>query len=329
MYILAFETSCDDTSCAIFEDDKLLSLKTYSQIEEHNKTKWVVPEVAARLHANNIFAVLDEVFEWTNLKIDDINYIVCTKEPGLLPSLLVGLTVSKTIWKLLNKPVIYVNHIKAHIFANYLERKEEDIIFPSLCLTVSGWHNEIYLWKSMFEFELLGESLDDASGEAFDKVAKMLDLWYPGWPIVSKIASEYTWVYNQIFPRVLLYWDNSSNFSFSWLKSAVKREIDSRIAQKWELTLEDKKEICFEFEQIVVDILKTRIFEVCKKNDIKSIVIAWGVSANNKLKDEIMEKWKELWYNVVHPVHPRYSQDNAAMIWIYWYYLIKYWKNET
>ncbi|MDD3120195.1 MAG: tRNA (adenosine(37)-N6)-threonylcarbamoyltransferase complex transferase subunit TsaD, partial [Candidatus Gracilibacteria bacterium] len=251
------------------------------------------------------------------------DYIVCTKEPGLLPSLLVGLSVANTFGKLLGIPVVEINHIKAHIFANYLEREEKDLEFPALCLTVSGGHNEIYLWKSMFDLELIGESLDDAAGEAFDKVAKMLDLEYPGGPIISRLSSEYTGEFRGIFPKVLLKNENIQNFSFSGLKSAVKREIDSRLEKKGKLTLEDKKEIAFEFEKVTVDTLKTRLFEIAKKLNIKNLVLAGGVSANNRLKDEIVKEGEKTGIKVLCPVSNVYSQDNAAMVGIYGYYLVK------
>ena len=149
MKILAFETSCDDTSVAIFEDDKLLFMDTASQIKIHNITGGVVPEVAAREHANAIFEVLENVLVWAWVSLEEIDYIAVTKTPGLMPSLLTGLTVAKTLSNILWKKVIEINHIEAHIFANFMERKSEDIDFPLVCLTVSGWHNEIY-WKKKY-----------------------------------------------------------------------------------------------------------------------------------------------------------------------------------
>jgi len=174
MLLLAFETSCDDTSVALFEDTKLLAMNTKSQIREHQATVGVVPEVAARLHANNIFEVLEKTLADAGKTYKDIEYIVCTVEPGLLPSLLVGMTVAKTLAHSLNIPLIPINHIQAHIFANLLERNLEDIRFPVMCLTISGGHNELYYWKDLFDLERIAETRDDASGEAFDKVAKMM-----------------------------------------------------------------------------------------------------------------------------------------------------------
>lgn len=355
MYILAFETSCDDTSIAIFENSNLVDMETISQIKEHEDTCWVVPEVAARLHSNNIFIALDNILSRTWIKLEQFDYIVCTEEPGLLPSLYVGLTTANSLSRILFKPLILVNHIEAHIFANLLERNIDEIIFPSIVLTVSGWHNELYIWKSLFELELIGETQDDSAGEAFDKVAKMMWLGFPGGPVISRLSSEFLWDFQGIFPRVLLEKD-SLNFSFSWLKSAVKREIDKRIenwklkienteVENWKLkiendwiiqtkylqdiqevekflSLEDKRQIAYEFENTVVDILTTKLIAAAKKYWINSLVLAWWVSANSRLKDSISVKAKENNFTFIHPKKIVYSQDNAAMVWMLWYYKI-------
>jgi len=270
MKILAFETSCDDTSVAVFEDEKLLFMDTSSQIRIHNITGWVVPEVAAREHANAIFEVLENILVWAKIKLEEIDYIAVTKTPGLIPSLLTWLTVAKTLWNILNVRIIEINHIEAHIFANYLERKEGDIVFPLVCLTVSWWHNEIYYMENKFSMQKLGWTTDDAAWEAFDKVAKMMWLGYPWGPIISKLAKEYKIPYlayskedeqknkKDLFPRVWLKKDEY-DFSFSGLKSAVKREIDKRVKEKWSLSLEDKKEIAFEFESAVTEVLAYKL----------------------------------------------------------------------
>ncbi|EKE29053.1 MAG: hypothetical protein ACD_2C00241G0006 [uncultured bacterium (gcode 4)] len=358
MYILAFETSCDDTSIAIFKDSELLAMDTKSQIKEHLPTCWVVPEVAARLHANNVFLVLETVLSKAQINLEEIDYIACTERPWLQPSLYVWLTVAQTLSRLLNKPFLLINHIQAHIFANLLERKLEDINFPSICLTVSWWHNEIYILKSLFDMELIWQTQDDSAWEAFDKVAKMMWVWFPGWPMISKLASEYKWAFRWIFPRVLLEkW--SLDFSFSWLKSAVKREIDRRIAEnkknntanepneiniddswiseilpnklkysqdiEWAnkyLTQEDKTEIAFEFQETVIDILSTKLFSAAEKFSIRSLALAGWVSANESLKSKISKMAIEKGCTFVHPIKPVYSQDNAAMVGILAYYKI-------
>ncbi len=326
MKILALETSCDDTSIALFEDDKMIYMDTASQVKIHNETWWVVPEVAAREHANSIFWVLENVLEKTWVKLEDVDYIGVTTTPWLLPSLLTWTTVASTISTVLSIPIIAINHIQAHIFSNFLERKESDINFPLACLTVSWWHNEIYLMKSLWEMEKLWQTSDDAWWEAFDKAAKMMWLWYPGWPIISKLSAEYEanwWISKWLFPRVWLikreFW-----FSFSWLKSSVKREVDKRISEKWQLTLEDKRELSFEFENAITEVLSWKLIEAARQNNLKTVMLAWWVSANNKLKDKIKELSEKEDINFIYPTKLTYCMDNAAMVWILTYYKIKH-----
>ena len=326
MYILAFETSCDDTSIAIFEDDKLIAMDTDSQISIHNKTGWVVPEVAAREHANNIFRVLTNVLKHANLTLDKIDYIWVTINPGLLPSLLTGTTVAWTISTVLNKKIIPINHIEAHIFSNFLEREEKEIEFPLVCLTVSWGHNDIYHMKSMFDIEKLWASLDDAGWEAFDKAAKMMWLEYPGWPVISRLSEEYEkewWKSTGLFPRVWLV-KREMNFSFSGLKSSVKREVDKRKEENWKITLDDQKEISFEFENAVTEVMAWKIIEAAKQKWVKTVMLAGWVSANNKLKEVISKLAKKERLNFIFPTKNVYCMDNAAMVGINTYYKIKY-----
>lgn len=328
MKILAFETSCDDTSIAIFEDDKLVAMDTDSQIPIHNKTGWVVPEVAAREHANNIFRVLTNVLEKANMTLEEIDYIWVTVNPWLLPSLLTWTTVAWTISTVLNKKIIPINHVEAHIFSNFLEREEREIQFPLACLTVSWWHNDIYLMKSMWDMQRIGSTSDDAWWEAFDKAAKMMWLEYPGGPIISKLAAEYEaewWKSCELFPRVWLI-KREYNFSFSGLKSSVKREVDKRISEKWSLTLEDKKEISFEFENAVTEVLAWKLMYAALEHNLKTVILAWGVSANTKLKNEIQKLAEKKWIKFIYPIKNLYCMDNAAMVWINTYYKVKYWK---
>ncbi len=323
MKILAIETSCDDTSMAIFENDNLLALDTKSQIKIHNLTSWVVPEIAAREHENAIFEVCENVLKNSNTKIEDIDYIAVTKEPGLIPSLLTWITFAKTLSNILKKPYIEINHIKWHIFSNFLERKETDIKFPLVCLTVSGWHNDIYFMNSMWEIEKMWSSNDDAAWESYDKVAKMMGLEYPGWPIISKLASEYKQIKKDIFPRVFLKKDEF-DFSFSWLKSAVKREVDKRVLELGFLSNLDKQEISFEFQEAVNEVLTYKLINASIKKNTKTIMLAGGVSANDNLKEKIKKRSIEKDLNFIHPIKNLYSMDNAAMIWILAYYMIKY-----
>lgn len=353
MYILAFETSCDDTSVAIFKDSELLFMDTASQIKIHNTTWWVVPEVAAREHANAIFWVLDNVLNKINtspltpllkgegnskLSLEEIDYIAVTMTPGLIPSLLTGITVARSLSNILKIPFIEINHIEAHIFANFIERKREDINYPLVCLTVSWWHNEIYFMKDMWSFDKLGWTTDDAAWEAFDKVAKMMWLGYPWGPIISKLAGKYetsakslSWILTpsqeqgatkkDLFPRVWLA-KKEFNFSFSWLKSAVKREIDKRESEKWELTIEDKREIAYEFENAVTEVLAYKLLYAWEEKRVKTVMLAWWVSANDKLNNLIREGSEKKWLDFISPTKKIYSMDNAAMVWMNAYYKV-------
>lgn len=327
MKILAFETSCDDTSVAILENDKLLSMSTRTQLE-HDITGGVVPEVAARSHANAIFPCLEDVFTETGLTIDDIDYIACTREPGLQPSLLTGMTVARTLSESNNIPLIWINHIESHIFANFLEREKSEIIFPSVVLTISWGHTELYFWKSLYEMEILGQTQDDAVGEAYDKVAKMMWLGFPGGAKIAKLADifrnntnislEEKNFYKKLFPRAFLE-KNSLNFSFSGLKSAVKRYIDSNFPQN-DL---DFSIIAYAFEEAVFDVLITKFLNSAEQKNVKSLVLAGWVSANSELKSRLQEESKKKWYNFIAPKKNIYSQDNAAMIWIRAFYEIQ------
>lgn len=328
MKILAIETSCDDTSLAIFENDKLLSLDTKSQIKIHEITGWVVPEVAAREHANAIFEVLENVLKTSKTTLKEIDYIAVTSTPWLIPSLLTWITVARTLAKVLNKPILELNHIQWHIFSNFLDRQENDIKFPLVCLTVSGWHNDIYYMNSMWEMEKIWSSTDDAAWESYDKVAKMMWLWYPWGPIISKLSREYVEMWfitssnSSLFPRVWLKKDEF-DFSFSWLKSAVKREVDKRILEKWELSLEDKKEISYEFQNAVNEVLAYKLISWALEKKVKTIMLAGWVSANDDLKNKIQVfAWKNN-LEFIHPIKNLYCMDNAAMIWILAYYKIK------
>ena len=340
MKILAFETSCDDTSIALFEDNVLVSMDTASQIKIHNLTGGVVPEIASREHANIIFEVLDTVLKNSNSCLEEIDYIAVTTFPGLIPSLLTGITVASTLSQTLKIPVLEIDHIQAHIFSNFLERQESDIAFPLVCLTVSGGHNEVYYMKDMWNREKLGQTQDDAAGEAFDKVSKMMWLGYPGGPIVSKLAGEYepplTPSYQRedkrgsispdkgrikrgLFPRVFLekseFW-----FSFSGLKSAVKREVDKR----WDLTLEDQKEISFEFQSAVNEVLCYKLMEAARQKRVQTVLLAGWVSANDNLNARIMAESQKRGLSFFAPVKKLYCMDNAAMIGVLAYYRIKY-----
>ncbi len=370
MKILAFETSCDDTSIALFENEKLISMHTKSQIKIHNKTGWVVPEVASREHANVIFGVLDEVLREGRVKglfsqkhtlsgnsdlLKEIDYIAVTTHPGLVPSLLTGITVASTLSQALGIPIVPIDHIEAHIFSNWLERDESEIAFPLVCLTVSGGHNELWYMSDMWTKEKLGQTQDDAAWEAYDKVAKMMGLWYPGGPIISQLAEEYSsphlWISSPLeerraavsssldkerverglFPRVFLQ-KSEFGFSFSGLKSAVRREIEKRIWEKLTqdrsletgLSEEDKQEISYEFQSAVNEVLSYKLLEAARQKWVQTILLAGWVSANDDLNQKISSEAHKLWLTFLAPKKKLYCMDNAAMIGIVAYYRIKH-----
>lgn len=323
MYILAFETSCDDTSVAIMRDSNCIAMSTRTQLE-HSSTGWVVPEVAARSHANAIFPCIEDVFRETGLNLEDIDIIACTSQPWLLPSLLTGMTVAKTLALSLNKPILWIDHIESHIFANYLDRPDDSIAFPAVVLTVSWWHTEIYYWKSQFELKCVWQTRDDAAGEAFDKVSKMMWLWFPGGAMIARLAQEFraSWMnsgWKRLFPEVLLESD-SLDFSFSGIKTAVKREVDKEIMVSWILSEEFQRKIAYEFEETVTDILSKKLLRAHMKFDSKTILLAGWVSANTVLKEKIVRLLAWIWVPFLAPKKILYSMDNAAMVGIRAYY---------
>ncbi len=358
MKILAFETSCDDTSVAIFEDEKLIAMDTASQIKIHNKTWWVVPEVAAREHANVIFEVIENVLNKAKIKLEEIDYIWVTTNPWLIPSLLTWVVVASSFSEILQIPIIPINHIQAHVFANFLERKEEEIKFPLVCLTVSWGHNDIYYMEDMWSMEKIWSSWDDAAWELFDKVAKMMNLPYPWWPVISEYAKNYLEKNNNIqkkslFPRVWL--DKEKyDFSFSGLKTNIKREVDKRKFKKYLeknndkkdliiekankkdlkflekiiLDTEDLEEISYETQNAINEVLAYKLLNAAKNYKVKNILLAGGVSANDNLKNIIKDFAIKNNYNFLYPIKKIYSMDNAAMVWILTYYKIKYKKFE-
>ena len=305
MIILAIESSCDETAMAIVEDGrKILSNTVYTQIAIHTMYGGVVPEVASREHIKKVTYVLDDALKQANLSLDDIDAVAVTKEPGLIGSLMVGVNTAKTISLCFNKPLIYVNHIHGHIYANYLE---EDFTFPLLALVVSGGHTELVLMKDHMDFEILGETLDDAVGEAYDKVARVVNVGYPGGPIIDKMAHIGTPTYP--LPHIKLSKD-SLDFSFSGLKSAVIN-LCHNANQRGETI--DANNLAASFQNAVVDVLVSKTSKAATMYDVKQVIIAGGVAANKGLRSAMKEKMDELGIKLTVPEF-KYCTDNAAMI---------------
>ena len=305
MIILAIESSCDETAMAIVEDGrKILSNTVYTQIAIHTMYGGVVPEVASREHIKKVTYVLDEVLKQANMTLDDIDAVAVTKEPGLIGSLMVGVNTAKTISLCFNKPLIYVNHIHGHIYANYLE---EDFTFPLLALVVSGGHTELVLMKDHMDFEILGETLDDAVGEAYDKVARVVNVGYPGGPIIDKMASQGVPVYP--LPHIKLSKD-SLDFSFSGLKSAVIN-LCHNANQRGETI--DANNLAASFQTAVIDVLVSKTSKAATMNNVKQVIIAGGVAANKGLRSAMQEAMNNLNIKLTVPQF-KYCTDNAAMI---------------
>jgi N6-L-threonylcarbamoyladenine synthase len=338
--ILAIETSCDDTSISILKENngcfELLTNEVSSQTKLHAQWGGVVPNLAAREHKKNIFPLLDRVLTISGLSPSDIDLIAITQGPGLIPALLVGTSVAKTLAYLWDKPLIGIHHVEGHIYANFIgeianlkfgiENKIQNSssVFPALCLVVSGGHTQLVFMRDHFKYEIIGQTLDDAAGEAFDKVARILDIGYPGGPAVSKYAAMYKQKANEAteyglkFPRPML---NKSNFdfSFSGLKTAVLYE-----TKKHPDLLKEKTyivEVCHEFQQAVVDVLMQKTIEAAKKYQPKTIMLAGGVSANKELRKQLGEAIEGILRDPSTQSHPSYitpgltlTGDNAAMI---------------
>lgn len=314
MKILAIETSCDETSCAVVENGKkVLSNIIASQIDLHAKTGGVVPEVAAREHVLKIIPVLEECFETANCKWKDIDAVAITRGPGLVSSLIIGTETANVISYVKNLPLIPVQHIVGHIYSNWLDI-ENDVQFPVLVLTVSGGHNELILMSGHHTFEILGETRDDAAGEAFDKVARLLGLGYPGGPAISKIAltgnvGRFKLPIAKTGQSKGLA-EESFDFSFSGLKTAVLNETKktSVIDEKF------KADLAASFQEAVVSALSQKLILAVKKfPNVKEVHLAGGVSANKHLREVVAKKLPTT-FKFRYPKLISYCTDNAAMI---------------
>lgn len=333
MKILAIETSCDDTSVALIENsDHVLSSVVSSQAEIHTKFGGVVPEVAAREHVKNMIPVLEKALTEAKTKIEEIDTIAVTAGPGLIGSLIVGVNTARTLALLYNKPLVAIHHIEGHIYANWLEYNLEGSqsppVFPLVCLTVSGGHSNIIYMKSHLNYQIIGETHDDSAGEAFDKVAKMLGLGYPGGPVISKCALDGNkGSFN--FPRVDLtprpqrnekgFMEKppeSLDFSFSGLKTAVLKEVKQLSINNHQLTEAEKSDIAASFQITANEILVRNVLRAVKQREVKTVLLSGGVAANKQLRELLANKIKKLPRAKIRFFYPRfkYCTDNAAMI---------------
>lgn len=311
--ILGIESSCDETAAAVIKNGReVLSNIINTQIEIHKQYGGVVPEVASRRHIETIDAVIDEALEKANVTFDDIDAIAVTYGPGLVGALLVGVSAAKALAFALNKPLIAVHHIKGHIMANFVAHREMEP--PFVCLVASGGHSHIVEVKDYTHFEILGRTHDDAAGEAFDKVARVLGLGYPGGPLIDKLAKEGNPEVVK-FPRVRMD-KNSLDFSFSGVKTAVINYLH-KLEQNGETY--NKADIAASFQDAVTDVLCEHTIEAAQKTNNKTIALAGGVAANSALREKMMRLAKEKGINVLYP-EPALCTDNAVMIACAGYY---------
>jgi N6-L-threonylcarbamoyladenine synthase len=302
--ILAIETSCDETSAAILRDGELESVVISSQMF-HNDYGGVVPELASRAHMQAIMPIVRESLKKASMELGDITAIAVTYAPGLMGSLLVGTNFAKGLALGLNVPLVGVNHIEAHIFSAMLEKEHPEL--PFVALIVSGGHTMLLLVEDVGKYKMLGETLDDAAGEAFDKVGKMLGLGYPAGPVIDILAKEGDPQFEQ-FPRAMIH-ENNFDFSFSGLKTSVLYWL------KKQEGIDEKKlrDVCASFQRAVIDTLAIKTFKAAKESGVKAIVAVGGVSANSELRTRFAEEAAKRGMKFFTP-RPLFSTDNAAMI---------------
>jgi N6-L-threonylcarbamoyladenine synthase len=321
MTIFSIETSCDETAAAIVSKDfkdgfvKVLSNVVSSSLDLHSKTGGIIPNVAAREQLKSIIPVIEKKIEKSKLKVENLDAIAVTIGPGLIGSLLIGVETAKTLSYLWNKPIIPINHLLGHIYANFIQtlnHKSFDINFPALALLVSGGHTDLIIFENHYNFKWLGGTLDDAAGEAFDKIGRLLNLPYPAGPTIeamAKIGNEKA--FN--FPRPMI-GSRNFDFSFSGLKAAVAREVikiknmDEKI----------KTNIAACVQKSIIEVLIRKTLKAAKKYNVKSILLGGGVAANQKLRDEFKLEIKN-WGLDIELFYPEKSlcTDNAAMIGTY------------
>lgn len=304
---LGIETSCDETAAAVIQDGtKIRSNIVLSQIDIHRKYGGVVPEIASRKHIEAVFPVINEALERAEVTLNDIEVIAVTYGPGLVGSLLVGIAAAKALAYALDKPLVGVNHIEGHIYANFLNRAE--LIPPFVCLTVSGGHTDLLLIPELGHYEILGRTRDDAAGEAFDKIARVLGLPYPGGPQIERLAASGN--PNAIaFPRGLNEAGNF-DFSFSGLKTAALNYLNHANQKGEEVNLPD---FAASFQWAIIDVLTTKLLAAAEEYQVKQILLSGGVAANSTFRNHVKEKAAqaglEVWYPPAH-----LCTDNAAMI---------------
>lgn len=309
--ILGIESSCDDTSAAVLRDGYLLSNVIASQ-DVHKAYGGVVPELASRAHQQNIVPVVSEALSRAGVKPADLTAIAFTRGPGLLGSLLVGTSFAKALSLSLDVPMVMVNHLQGHILANFIREEgvePDEPQFPYLCLLVSGGNSQIVRVDSPLEYTILGQTIDDAVGEAFDKCSKMMGLGYPGGPVIDRLAKEgdperFTFAKPQI---------SGLDYSFSGVKTSLLYFVRDEMAKDPDFMEKNKADICASFQKTLIDILMSKLIRAAKQTGIRQVTIGGGVSANSGLRDRLVaEGQKRHWKTFLPP--RKFTTDNAAMI---------------
>ena len=307
MIVLGIESSCDETAAAVVKDgNKILSNVVASQVDFHKKYGGVVPEIASRKHVESIVPVIKEALGEAKLTLDNIEGIAVTRGPGLVGSLLVGISMAKSIAYAKNLPLIGLNHLEGHLNTIFLE--ETDLKFPFVGLVVSGGHTNLYHVKAMGDYDFLGQTRDDAAGEAFDKVAKLLGLGYPGGAIIDKMAKEGNAAAIN-FPRAIIAKD-SFDFSFSGIKTSVLHYVKR---QDGDINNDHAKDIVASFQEAVVDVLVTKVVQAARRCKVHKAILAGGVAANSRLREKIAIQSEKEDIEVFIP-STYLCTDNAAMI---------------
>ena len=315
--ILGIESSCDDTSAAVIADGWLLSNVIASQ-DVHKAYGGVVPELASRAHEQNIVPVVSEAISRAGIQASDLTAIAFTRGPGLLGSLLVGTSFAKSLGLALGIPIVEVNHLQGHILAGFVKQKDKPVVqpaFPYLCLLVSGGNSQIVKVNSPLDFEILGQTIDDAVGEAFDKCSKMMGLGYPGGPVIDRLAKQGDPLrFKFAKPHI-----PGLDYSFSGIKTSLLYFVRDEIAKDPDFMEKNKEDICASFQKTLIDILMDKLIKAAKQTGIKEITIGGGVSANSGLRDRIVSEGKKRGWNTYLPEF-KFTTDNAAMIAIAGYY---------
>lgn len=315
-YILAIESSCDDTSASVIFENRILSNVVASQ-SVHEQYGGVVPELASRAHQQNIIPVVDLAVKNAGISLKQLDAIAFTRGPGLLGSLLVGCSFAKTMAMSLNIPLIEVDHLEAHILSHFIKDYEDKVLptFPFLCLLVSGGHTQIIKMNDYFSMEIIGQTIDDAAGEAFDKSAKIMSLPYPGGPLIDKFAKQGN-PDAFSFPEPNI---KGLDFSFSGLKTSILYFLRDNLKQNPDFIEQNKVDLCASIQKTIVNILMKKLIKAANQYNIKQLAIAGGVSANSGLRQAMLDAGEKYKWKVFIPKF-EYSTDNAAMIAVAAYY---------